>query len=122
MVQLQSFWDYRRLRKLERSGVEGEATVVRRHPVRGHERYFLAVKLPDGSSADEFSEEHWQPIGAPGAVLPVIYDPAQPKRATTGARKDIDYKAERFAVYVMGGGGLTLFVAGCVMVALVRPW
>jgi hypothetical protein len=121
-AQWGSFLDYRRLRKLERHGVEGEATITQRCAVRGHERYLFAVRLPDGASAAEFSEEHWKPLGQPGAVLPVIYDPAKPKRAKTGMRKDIEYRAERFAVYLLGGGGLTLFVGGLVMESLIRPW
>lgn len=121
IFQLQDLMDYRRLRKLERRGVEGEATIVNRHSVKGHERYYFAVRLPDGESAGEFSEEHWTPLGSPGTVVPVIYDPQKPTRAKTGGRKDIDYKEARMYVYVLGGGGVALWVTGLLMLSLIRP-
>ncbi|WOX11826.1 DUF3592 domain-containing protein [Streptomyces sp. N50] len=122
LIQLNSFWVYRRLRRLERAGVEGEATVARWEPVGGQMRLHLQVSLPEGESAGEFEEVMLEPVGSPGDVVPVIYDPEQPSRAKTGGRKDIDYRGERLAVFLMGYGGLALFVAGIVMVALSRSF
>ncbi|MFK0287157.1 DUF3592 domain-containing protein [Streptomyces sp. NPDC090499] len=122
LIQLNSFWVYRRLRKLERSGVEGWATVARWEPVGGQTRLYLQAPLQEGGAAVEFSEVMLDPVGSPGDVVPVIYDPENPTRAKTGGRKDIDYRGERLAVFLMGYGGLMLFVAGIVMVALSRPF
>ncbi|MER6333472.1 DUF3592 domain-containing protein [Streptomyces sp. NPDC001034] len=121
-IQMTSFVVYRRLRILERVGVEGEAVVGRHDRMDGLHRIYFQVRLPEGRSGKEFYEKHLELIGEPGAVVPVIYDRRKPGRAKTGSRADIEYRAERFAVYLLGGGGLTLFVAGFVMVALVRPW
>ncbi|MEV5850138.1 DUF3592 domain-containing protein [Streptomyces sp. NPDC051985] len=122
ILQLNSFWVYRRFRKLERDGVEGEATITRWAPAGGQMRLYLKVCLPEGREADEFEEVMLEPVGSPGDVVAVIYDPERPTRAKTGARKDIDYRAERLAVFIFGYGGLALFVAGIVMVALSRPF
>ncbi|MEU6192987.1 DUF3592 domain-containing protein [Streptomyces sp. NPDC047061] len=122
LIQLNSFWVYRRLRKLERDGVEGEATVRRSEPAGGQVRLHFQVCLPDAEPVAEFEEVMLEPVGSPGDVVPVIYDPEKPTRARTGARKDIDYRGERLTVFLMGYGGLTLFVAGIVMVALSRPF
>ena len=123
LVQLQSFRDYVRLRRLERHGVEGEATIVRTEPSRGLLlRFFFKVKLPGDQPGGEFSEVLLEPIGSPGDVVPAIYDPGKPQRAKTGARGDIDYRGERLAVYLLGVGGGTLFVAGNVMIHLARDW
>ncbi|MEW1780117.1 DUF3592 domain-containing protein [Streptomyces sp. NPDC086777] len=122
ILQLQSAWDYRRLRRLERQGVEGEATITRWEPVRGQMRLYLQVSLPEGRSAGEFEEVMLEPVGSPGDVVPVVYDPEMPTRAKTGTRGDIDYKDDRLVVHLFGGGGGTLFVAGVVMIFLVRGW
>ncbi|WP_460068751.1 DUF3592 domain-containing protein [Streptomyces sp. YKOK-I1] len=123
IIQLQSLWDYRRLRRLERHGVEGEATIVRTQPARGLTlRFFFAVRLPGGESGGEFSEVLLEPVGSPGDVVPALYDPGDPRRAKTGTRGSIDYKAERAAVYLFGGGGGALFVAGIVILFLTRGW
>ncbi|MDX2648225.1 hypothetical protein PV341_32580 [Streptomyces sp. PA03-1a] len=121
LIQLHSFWVYRRLWKLERHGVEGAATIVRTEPARGLLRFFFEIKLPEGESGGEFSEVLLEPIGSPGDVVPAIYDPSKPQRTKTGTRGDIEYKGERLAVYLLGGGG-TLFIAGSVMILLVRGW
>ncbi|MFK0155451.1 DUF3592 domain-containing protein [Streptomyces sp. NPDC090493] len=82
----------------------------------------MQAPLQEGGAAVEFSEVMLDPVGSPGDVVPVIYDPENPTRAKTGGRKDIDYRGERLAVFLMGYGGLMLFVAGIVMVALSRPF
>jgi hypothetical protein len=122
IMQLQSARDYRRLRRLERDGVEGEAAITRWEPVRGQVRLYLRVCLPEGRSAGEFEEVMLEPVGSPGDVVPVIYDAEKPTRAKTGTRRDLDYKDDRLVVYLFGGGGGTLFVAGLVMIFLVRGW
>ncbi|MFR9789629.1 DUF3592 domain-containing protein [Streptomyces sp. MB22_4] len=122
LIQLTSFATYRRLRILERSGTEGEAVVVRHDRMDGLHRVYLRVRLPEGGEGREFYERHRELIGGPGTVVPVVYDRRKPSRAKTGSREDYDYRAERLAVYLLGCGGLVLFVAGFVMVCLVRPW
>lgn len=122
LIQLNSFWVYRTLRRLEKSGVEGEATITRWEPVGGQMRLYFQVCLPEGESAAEFEEVMLEPVGSPGDVVPVVYDPENPTRGKTGVRKDIDYRDERLMVFLFGYGGLTLFVAGIVMVALSRPF
>lgn len=122
ILQLNSFWDYRRLRKLERSGVEGAATIARWEPVGGQMRLYLQVRLSGGGSSGEFEEVMLEPIGSPGDEVPVIYDPERPTRARTGTRGDIDYRDERMMVFLFGYGGLALFAAGILMVALSRPF
>lgn len=122
IMQLQSSFDYRRLRRLERVGVEGEAAISRWEPAGGRMRLYLQVCLPEGRPAGEFEEVMLEPAGSPGDVVPVIYDPEKPTRAKTGTRGDLDYRAERLAVYLFGGGGGALFVAGVVMIFLVRGW
>ncbi|WP_129309460.1 DUF3592 domain-containing protein [Streptomyces sp. L2] len=123
LIQAQSFVDYRRLRRLERHGIEGEATIVRTAPGRGLLlRCFFAVKLPGDEAGGEFCEVLLEPMGSPGDVVAAIYDPSRPERAKTGTRGDIEYKGERLAVYLLGGGGGTLFVAGLAMIFTVRGW
>ncbi|WP_428957324.1 hypothetical protein [Streptomyces sp. cg35] len=122
LMQVGSLGIYRKLRKLERRGVEGEATVTRSWPVRGSVRVIFRIHLPEGRAVAEFNEVQLDPVGSPGDVVAVIYDPKKPTRAKTGGRKDINYRAERLAVQLLGGGGLALFVAGIVMVALARPF
>jgi hypothetical protein len=68
LIQLNSFRVYRTLRRLERSGVEGEATVTRWEPVGGQMRLYFQVCLPEGESAAEFAEVMLEPAGFAGSA------------------------------------------------------
>ncbi|GAA4006768.1 DUF3592 domain-containing protein [Streptomyces sp. NBC_01352] len=119
IIQSTTFLTYHRLRNLVRHGVEGEA-VSTTHDYYGGGRYRVRyeVLLLEGEPRAEFREvQRDQP--SPGMVVPVVYDRRKPRRAKTGFLKDIDYRAERILVFILGYGGLAMFVAGILLLTMV---
>jgi hypothetical protein len=120
LVQLQSFLTHRLLSGLERHGVEGEAIAIRQDRVAGQARVYFEVRLPEGEPRSEFYELFLTSPGPEGTVMPVVYDRRKPSRAKIGTRQEIDFRAERRLVRVMGGGGLVMFVGGVVLLFVAR--
>ncbi|MFF7866500.1 DUF3592 domain-containing protein [Streptomyces qaidamensis] len=120
IMQLDSYLTHRLLSALERHGVEGEATAVRQDVMAGQARVHFEVRLPEGEPRSEFYELFLVSPGPVGTVMPVVYDRRKPRRAKTGTRQEIDFRAERRLVQVMGGGGLVMFVAGVVLLFVAR--
>lgn len=120
VVQLDSFLTHRLLSNLERHGVEGEAIARRQDVMAGQARVYFEVRLPEGEPRAEFYELFLTSPGPAGTVVPVVYDRRKPSRAKTGTRQEIDFRAERRLVQVMGGGGLVMFVAGVVLLFTAR--
>ncbi|OUC96943.1 DUF3592 domain-containing protein [Streptomyces swartbergensis] len=120
LMQLQSFLTHRHLSSLERHGVEGEAIAIRRDVMAGQARVYFEVRLPEGEPRSEFYELFLTSPGPDGTVMPVVYDRRKPSRAKIGTRQEINFRAERRLVQVMGGGGLVMFVVGVVLLFVAR--
>jgi hypothetical protein len=120
IMQLESCLTHRLLSALERHGVEGEAIAVRQDVMAGQARIYFEVRLPEGGRSSEFYELFLTSPGPVGTVMPVVYDRRKPRRAKIGTRQEIDFRAERRLVQVMGGGGLVMFVAGTVLLFVAR--
>lgn len=120
VMQLDGYLTHRLLSALERHGVEGEAIAVRQDRMAGQARVYFEVRLPDGERGSEFYELFLTSPGPVGTVMPVVYDRRKPRRAKIGTRQEIDFRAERRLVRVMGGGGLLMFVAGTVLLFVAR--
>lgn len=116
------FLDYRRLRNLARRGVEGEAvSTTQEYAGGGQYRVYYEVRLPEGEPKAEFHERQRGMVDL-GVVVPVVYDRRRPRRGKTGFLKDIDYRAEQLAVFVIGYGGVAMYVAGIVLLIMVKGW
>lgn len=119
VAQISIFLTYRRLRNLARHGVEGEAVVTaQEYYGSGKQRVHYEVRLPEGEPRAEFQAVQRE-LPGPGAVVPVVYDRRKPRRAKTGSLSDIDYRAERIVVFVLGYGGLAAYIAGIVLLVMV---
>ncbi|MGW0823339.1 hypothetical protein [Streptomyces sp. NPDC002845] len=120
--QLGIFLTYRRLRNLARHGIEGEAVATtQEYYGSGKHRVHYEIRLPEGEPKAEFYALQ-RDLPDPGTVVPVVYDRRKPRRAKTGLLKDIDYRPERLVVFVLGYGGLALFVAGFVLLTMTLGW
>jgi hypothetical protein len=117
--QVGIFLDYRRLRRLARFGVETEA-LAKSQEYAGAGKYRVSYEISVGGvdSKVEFDEIQRGEVVL-GSVVAVVYDRGNPRRGKTGFLRDIDYRAEKLAVFCLGYGGLVFFVAGVVLLAMV---
>ncbi|MEV7202212.1 hypothetical protein [Streptomyces griseoluteus] len=104
-----------KLRNLQRHGVEGEAVSTLQEWISKGHRVYYDLKLPEGSPLTSFIEVGAEPRGPVGAVVPVVYDRRQPKRAKTGTLADIEVAEELFYVKVFWVPGLACVVLGAVL-------
>ena len=113
------FLEYRRLRRLARFGVETEALAKsQEYADSGNYRVSYEISVDGADSKVEFGEIQRGEVVL-GPVVAVVYDRGNPRRGKTGFLRDIDYRAERLAVFCLGYGGLVFFVAGVVLLVMV---
>ncbi|MCS0637214.1 hypothetical protein NX801_16400 [Streptomyces sp. LP05-1] len=113
--------EFRRLRLLERRGVQGEAVARYQNWMNGKYRVCYEVRLPEGrrrSQFYEFSTARPEPMGT---VVPVVYDERKPSRARTGTLDAIDPSGEGRVVAGAGGFGAVALVLGLVIAIVFAP-
>lgn len=121
--QVGIFLKYRRLRRLARFGVETEA-LAKSQEYAGSGNYRVSYEISvDGTDSKVDSKVEFDDIRRGeivlGSVVAVVYDRGNPRRGKTGSLKDIDYRAEKIAVFCFGYSGLVVFVAGVVLPQMV---
>lgn len=116
VAQLGNLVEYRRMRALERRGVEGEAVSVAHGWRDGRICVYYRVLLPAGDRVPTFYELTNEMPDPLGTVFPVVYDRKNPRRAMIGTTEDIDSTAEGQIVKYVGGGGLLTFAVGLLLV------
>jgi hypothetical protein len=114
-AQLGNLLKYRRLRALERRGVEGQAESVSQDWMDGRIRVFYRVLLPEGERGYEFYELTSDTPDPMGTVFPVVYDSSNPGRAKLGTLADVDSTEEGQIVKYIGGGGVLALGMGLVL-------
>jgi hypothetical protein len=116
--QVSIFRTYRHLRNLALHGVEGEAVSVGQE-YAGSGKYRVSYEIrPAGSGSPAVFREVYAGMREAGETVPVVYDRRKPRRARTGFLGDIDYRAERLSVFVLGYGGAAVYVVGLVLLIL----
>lgn len=110
--QITTFLEYRLLLKLFRHGVDGEAVALdQTYYGSGRFRVRYQIRMPEEEREAEFRVVR-QGGAEAGEVVAVVYDRRKPERAKIGVHSEINYKAEQFFVFLVGYGGLTLFLGG----------
>lgn len=111
--QVGVFLDYRRLSRLARFGVETEALAKsQEYAGAGNYRVSYEIRVDAVNSKVEFRDIR-RGEAVLGSVVAVVYDRRNPRRGRTGFLEDIDYRAEKLAVFCFGYGGLVLFCFRC---------